>query len=292
MSFTPRFTRSLLNLRSAKPYPYICPRCAQSQSRSFSVVPRRTSGHSKWATIKHDKAKKDAAAMKQNSAYAQEIAQASRLFGPDPNTNPRLALAIDKAKKSQMPKDKIQAAVARGQGKSASGAKLESIVIEAMMPPGVAVLVGCETDNKSRTIGDVRVLIKKYGGTVGNCTYMFQKKGAIKFKPKDGVGVDEVLEPALDAGALDVTEEDEQLIVLTEPSATKTVSEAITGTTGLEIESEEIIWDPNEDTMAMVDPDSEEASALDKFMDDVKEVPMILDIYTNHVLQDVQSAQT
>jgi len=189
-----------------------------------------------------------------------------------------------------MPKDKIQAAVARGQGKSVSGVKLETIVIEAMMPPGVAVLVGCETDNKTRTIGEVRVLIKKYGGTVGSCTYMFQKKGEIKFKPKDGVGVDEILEPALDAGALDVAEEDAQLIILTEPSATKNVSEAITGATGLEIESEEIIWDPNEDTMALVDPESEEASALDNFMGDVKEVPMILNIYTNHIFQDVQSA--
>ncbi|ORY03581.1 transcriptional regulator TACO1-like protein [Clohesyomyces aquaticus] len=251
----------------------------------------------KWASIKHDKAKNDAGkskqrvlmtrdisnAVKRRCIYPAHIPQANQytVGGPDPNMNPRLALAISTAKKNAVPKATIEAAVARGQGLSASGAALENVTLEAMMPPSIATVIECQTDNKLRALSDIRLIIKEAGGTVSSIGYMFAKKGRIILQKKAGIGADEVLEEALEVGALDVVEDDEgRVVVYTEPAEMKTTAETLAGKLAMEIEESDIIWDPNEDTMVPLD-DEEAAQKLSEFLDDLQEVQGIQGVYTN-----------
>jgi transcriptional/translational regulatory protein YebC/TACO1 len=195
--------------------------------------------------------------------------------------NPRLALAITKAKKNAVPKASIEAAIARGQGLSPSGAALESVTLEAMLPSNVATVIECQTDSKLRLLADLRILVKDAGGAVSSVGYMFEKKGRIIFHKKDGVGADEVLEPALEEGVLDVTEDEQgRVLVYTEPAQTKTTAEKLAQTLGLEIEDTEIIWDPNEDTKVPLDSE-ETAEKLADVLDDIQEVMGVQGIYTN-----------
>ncbi|KAF1967360.1 YebC-like protein [Bimuria novae-zelandiae CBS 107.79] len=258
------------------------PRAAPfEQARCFSSSPATFSGHSKWATIKHDKAKNDAGKSKQRALLTNDITHAVKLNGPDPNMNPRLALALTTAKKAQIPKATIEAAIARGQGLSTSGAALENVVLETMLPGSVAAVIECQTDNKLRTLADLRLMIKETGGTVSTVGYMFEKKGRIILQKKDGVGADEVLEPAIEAGAEDVQDLDDGRVVLyTDPSDTKTIGETVAKAMGMEIAESEIIYDPNEDTMVPLD-DAEVAAKLGEFVDEVQEESGIQGVYLN-----------
>ncbi|KAI4791138.1 YebC-like protein, partial [Aureobasidium sp. EXF-8845] len=188
---------------------YRCLSRRPNTSRSFHQAATCQSGHSRWSKIKHDKAKVDSSKNKARSIFAQEIATASKLFGGDPNFNPRLADLIVKANRAGFAKASIEAAVARGQGKSVNGAALETVTIEAMLPNNVGVVIDCETDSRLRTLADLRVIVKQHGGNATPTGYLFTKKGRIIFANKDGVGVDDVFEPALEAGALDVDEDGE-----------------------------------------------------------------------------------
>lgn len=195
--------------------------------------------------------------------------------------NPRLALAISNAKKNAVPKASIEAAIARGQGLSATGAALESVVLEAILPPSVATVIDVQTDNKLRTLADLRLLVKEAGGTVSPIGYMFEKKGRIILQKKDGMGADEVLEAALEAGVLDVIEDEEGRVVLyTEPAQTKTTAETLAKTLEMEIEESEIIWDPNEDTKVALD-DETAAKELNDFLDELQEVTGVQGVYMN-----------
>ncbi|KAF2742929.1 DUF28-domain-containing protein [Sporormia fimetaria CBS 119925] len=250
-------------------------------ARTFTTSTAVCSGHSKWASIKHDKGKNDKAKGNTRALLAKDISNAVKLGGPDPNSNPRLALAIQKAKKSAVPKAGIEAAIARGQGLSPTGAALESVTLEAMLPPAIATVIECQTDNKLRTLADLRLLVKESGGNVTPVNYMFEKKGRIIFHKKDGVGADEVLEPALEAGVLDVTEDEQgRVIVYTEPADTTTTAESLSQTLAMEIAESEIIYDPNEDTKVDVENDAE-AEQLSKFLDDVQEIAGVQAVYTN-----------
>lgn len=250
---------------------YRCLSRRATQIRSFHHTPAAESGHSRWSTIKHDKAKADATKNKQRSVFAQEIATASKLFGPDPNGNPRLADLIVKAKRAQFAKTSIEAAIARGQGRSLSGAALESVTLEAMLPNNVGVVIDCETDSRLRTLADLRVIVKQHGGNATPTGYLFTKKGRVIFAKKDGVGADEVFEPALEAGALDVVEDDEgRVVVYTETNETKATGETLSTALGLDIASSEIISDANEDTITAL---ANEEATLDlvKFVDAINE---------------------
>jgi transcriptional/translational regulatory protein YebC/TACO1 len=201
--------------------------------------------------------------------------------GPDPNMNPRLALAISIAKKTAVPKATIEAAVARGQGLSATGAALESVFVEAILPPSIAAVFECQTDNKPKLLADVRLLIKEAGGAVSPISYMFEKKGRIILREKDGVGVDEVFEPAVEAGALDVMEDEEgRVVIYTEPAELSGTAARLAKELGVEIEEAEIIWDPNEDTKVPLD-DEGAAKELGNFMDALQDVTGIQGVYTN-----------
>ncbi|KAF1844911.1 YebC-like protein [Cucurbitaria berberidis CBS 394.84] len=253
----------------------------QEQLRCLSSTPNLQSGHSKWSSIKHDKAKNDAGKSKQRSLMTRDITNAVKLAGPNPDLNPRLALAIATAKKSAVPKTSIEAAVARGQGLSASGAALESLVLEAILPPSVATIIECQTDNKLRALAELRLLVKEAGGNVSPVGYMFEKKGRIIFRLKENMGVDEVLEPALEAGVLDVIEDEEGRVVLfTEPAQTSTTAEALAKELGMEIEESEIVYDPNEDTKVSLEDESA-AKELNGFLDKLQEVQGVTGVYTN-----------
>ncbi|EME47538.1 hypothetical protein DOTSEDRAFT_117673, partial [Dothistroma septosporum NZE10] len=229
------------------------------------------SGHSRWSKIKHEKAKVDAGKNKQRSIFAQELATASRLFGGDPNMNPRLADLVTKAKKEGFAKASIEAAIARGQGRSVSGASLENITVEGILPNNVAIIVECETDSKLRTLAEVKLAIKEAGGSATPTGYLFAKKGRIVFEAKDDIGMDEMLEPALDAGAQDVTKDgDGRVVVWTEPADTKAVGEAISKDLNVQIATSNIVWDPNEDTKVVV-PGEEIAGELSHFIDQLQE---------------------
>ena len=131
--------------------------------------------------------------------------------------NSRLAHAINVAKKGQLSKTAIEHAIARGQGKSMSGQALENVTIEAMLPHGVAAMIECQTDNKARTLTDIRYIISKAGGTATPTAFLFEKKGRISFEAQEKVGVEDALEDAIEAGALDIVAEEEKLVVETEP---------------------------------------------------------------------------
>lgn len=275
MSAAPR--RLLVRTRFSDPY--TCSACRRC--RFLSTSASLQSGHNKWSTIKHDKGKNDAAKNKQRSIFSHEISTASKIFGPDPNINPRLALAISTAKKAGVPKSLIESAIARGQGVSASGAALESVVVEAMLPPAVATVIDCQTDNKLRTLADIRLLIKEHEGSVTPTTYLFEKKGRIVFREKDGVGVEEVLEEVLEAGALDVIENSEgKVVVFTETNETKATAQALASSLGLEIDETDIIWDPTEDTKVELE-EEEVAKRLGRFLEELQEISGVQGVYMN-----------
>ncbi|KAF2640816.1 DUF28-domain-containing protein, partial [Massarina eburnea CBS 473.64] len=276
--------------RLLRPSSFSSPQCAcrsgprSEQARCFGISPAAWSGHSKWSSIKHDKGRADAAKSKQRSLITRDITSAVKLGGPDPNMNPRLALSIATAKKSAVPKASIEAALARGQGLSTSGAALENVTLEVMLPPALgalAMLIECQTDNRHRTLVELRILIKDAGGSVSPVGYMFEKKGRITFAPKDGVGVDEVLEPALDAGALDVIEDEEGRVVLyVEPAQTKSTGEALAQSLGIEIAQNEIIYDANEETKVALDA-NEVAHGLGNLLDALSEINGMQGVYLN-----------
>src|ERR1700686_1897383 len=161
------------------------------------------SGHSKWATTKHQKAVKDARRGKEFARLIKNIEVAARTGGGDPAGNPTLFDAIQKAKKSSVPNDNIDPAVRRGAGLEAGGAQYENITYEGYGPGGVAVLVQCLTDNRNRAASDVRVAFSRNGGSMaapGSVAYLFHRKGVIGVE-KNGVTEDDVLGAVLDAGA-------------------------------------------------------------------------------------------
>ena len=206
---------------------------------------------------------------------------AVKLGGPNPTMNPRLALAIATAKKNALPKTNIEAAIARGQGLSATGAALENVTLEAILPPSIATVIECQTDNKLRTLQDLRLLVKNAGGTASTVAFMFEKKGRIVLQKKEGVSVDEVLEPALEAGVLDVMEDDQgRVVLLTEPAQTKSTGEALAQTLGMEIAESDIIYDANEDTKVPLD-DPAAAQELADFFERLQELPGVQAVHLN-----------
>lgn len=177
------------------------------------------SGHSKWSTIKRKKGALDAKRGKLFGKLAKEITVAARLGGGDPTGNPRLRAAITAARAENMPNDNISRAIKRGEG-AAGGASLEELTLEGYGPAGVALMVESLTDNKNRTVSDVRHLITKYGGNLGEpgcVAWMFDKKGVIVFD-RQSVDEEQLMEAALDSGAEDLQSDESQFEVLTDPA--------------------------------------------------------------------------
>lgn len=186
------------------------------------------SGHSKWSSIKHKKGAADAKRGKIFTKIIREISVAARFGGGDPEGNPRLRTAIATAKSVNMPKDNIERAIKKGTGEL-EGAHYEESVCEGYGPNGVAILVELMTDNKNRTMAEIRHAFTKYNGNIGtaNCVaWMFAKKGLIAFE-KDKVDEETLMEVALDSGAEDINDEGTTLEVVTDPKNFETVKDAL-----------------------------------------------------------------
>jgi YebC/PmpR family DNA-binding regulatory protein len=235
------------------------------------------SGHSKWSSIKHKKGAADAKRGKLFSKLARGIIVAARDGGGDPENNPTLATAIQKARDASMPKDNIQRAIDRGTGAGADSAAIERILYEGYGPGGVAVLVEALTDNRNRAGAEVRFAFSSHGGSLGepgSVAYLFEKKGTIVV---DGerYGEDDVI-VAIDAGAEDVREEGDRLRVLCDPSDLSAVREALEAS-GVEVESAELTTEPK----SMVEVKGQEAERLLKLLDALDEQDDVDEVFAN-----------
>jgi len=185
------------------------------------------SGHSKWSTIKHKKAKTDAERGKVFTKIIREITTAARIGGGDPNGNPRLRFAIDKAREANMPGDNIKRAIEKGVGGGA--AAMEELNYEGYGPGGVAIMVEAMTDNKQRTVAEIRNLFSKGGGNMGEAgcvSWMFKKRGILTFE-RGRIVEDQLAMDAIEAGAEDINLEESVLEVLTKPEDFEKVREIL-----------------------------------------------------------------
>ena len=211
-------------------------------------------GHSKWAGIKHKKAIVDARRGKLFTKLARGITVAAKEGGGDTDSNPALALAVQKAKDASMPKDNIERAIAKGTGEGADADALETVLYEGYGPGGVALLIEAVTDNRNRTGSEIRHILTKHGGSLGepgSVAYLFDKRGVVVVDASR-YGEDDLM-GAIDAGALDIEQDDDVFEVLTEPAALSAVREALTDA-GVEIESAELRQQPK--TRVPVDDDA------------------------------------
>jgi YebC/PmpR family DNA-binding regulatory protein len=202
------------------------------------------SGHSKWSAIKHKKAATDAKRGKQFTKLARAISVAAREGGGDPDGNPTLATAIQKARDFSMPKDNIQRAIDRGTGEGDAAGTIERAVYEGYGPGGAAILVEALTDNRNRTGSEVRHAFEKHGGSLGepgSVAWIFEKRGVILIDA--GRYSEDDLIAAIDAGAEDVSQDDDLLKVVTTTADLTTVREAI-GSSDVDIESAELTMEP------------------------------------------------
>lgn len=186
------------------------------------------SGHSKWSTIKHKKGAADAKRGRIFTRLIKEITVAARMGGGDPDANPRLRTAIASAKAENMPKDNIERAIKKGTGEL-EGVNYEEVNYEAYGPGGVAVLVECLTDNKNRAVAELKHIMDRHGGSLGEpgcVAWMFKQKGLIVLD-REEVDEERLLDLALEAGAEDVKEEETTFEVITEPSDFEPVRAAI-----------------------------------------------------------------
>jgi YebC/PmpR family DNA-binding regulatory protein len=234
-------------------------------------------GHSKWANIKHRKAAQDAKRGKLWTKLIREITVAARLGGAEADDNPRLRAAIDKALGANIPKDTIEKAVSRGAG-GQDGNDVEELVYEGYGPGGVAILVEAMTDNRNRTVAEVRHTFSKYGGnlgTDGSVAYLFTKKGIIGFAP--GVDEEQLMELALDAGAEDIdSEEDGHVSVITTPEQFSTMVDALSGA-GLDVDHAEVSMVPSTTSAC----DHETAEKVIRLLEALEDLDDVQDVHSN-----------
>jgi YebC/PmpR family DNA-binding regulatory protein len=239
-------------------------------------------GHSKWANIKHKKAATDAKRGKIFTRLIREITVASRLGGADASSNPRLRLAMDKALDNNMPKDTIERAAKRGAGEL-EGVSYDQVRYEGYGINGAAVIVDCLTDNRVRTVAEVRHAFSKYGGnmgTDGSVAFMFQHCGQLVFAP--GTNGDKLLEAALDAGAEDVIDhEDGSIEVITPPNDFVAVKDAL-AKAGLKPEFAEVTMKPSTEVVFAGD----DAIRMQKLLDAIESLDDVQNAYTNAVIEE------
>jgi len=238
------------------------------------------SGHSKWANIKHRKAAADAKKGKVFTRLIKEITVAARLGGGDPDTNPRLRLAMDKAREANMTKDSVQNAIKRGAGQL-DGVSYEEARYEGYGPGGAAVLVDCLTDNRTRTVAEVRHAFTKNGGNLGadgSVAYLFKHCAQFIFAP--GTSEDRVMEAALDAGAEDVVKNDDDSVELISAPADFDAVKRALDKAGLKPELAEITMKPT--TEAQLAPG--DAGRMRQLLDALENLDDIQNVYTTAVI--------
>lgn len=176
----------------------------------------------------------------------------------------------------------MEAAIARGQGKSASGATLENLTLEVKFPPSIGVIIDIETDNKLRTLPDLRVIAKFHLATLTPMSYLFTKKGRVQFeKDERGLTVDDILDEAIEAGAEDVeADEDGNIVLWTEPSKTNAAAQALAKRFELQIQSTDIIWDANEETRSTLEGE-ENVRSFKEFVGKLRDNSHVQGVYAN-----------
>ena len=237
------------------------------------------SGHSKWATTKHEKAAIDAKRGKLFARLIKNIEVAARTGGGDPTGNPTLFDAIQKAKKNSVPADNITRAVKRGSGEEAGGADWQTIMYEGYGPGGVAFLVECLTDNRNRAASDVRVAFSRNGGNLadpGSVAYNFTRKGVVEVAKADGVDEDSILMAVLDAGAEEVEDMGESFEIYSEPSDIVAVRTALTEA-GMDYDSAEVQFVAG--TKVEVDVDG--ARKVFRLIDALEDSDDVQNVYTS-----------
>ncbi len=239
-------------------------------------------GHSKWANIQHRKGRQDAKRGALFTRLIKEITVAARLGGPDPASNPRLRMAMEKASEGNMSKDTVQRAIQRGAG-GLEGANYEEIRYEGYGIGGAAVIIDCMTDNRTRTVADVRHALTKHGGnlgTDGSVAFQFQHCGQLVFAP--GTAEDKVIEAALEAGAEDViTNDDQSIEVICGPNDFPAVKDALEKT-GLKPDAADVVMKPLNEVVLH----GEDAARMQKILDALDNVDDMQQVYTNAVLED------
>jgi YebC/PmpR family DNA-binding regulatory protein len=237
-------------------------------------------GHSKWANIQHRKGRQDAKRGKIFTRVIKEITVAARMGGSDANSNPRLRLAIDKATDNNMPKDTIDRAIKRGAGEL-DGVSYEEIRYEGYGIGGAAIIVDCMTDNRVRTVAEVRHAFNKYGGnmgTEGSVAFMFKHIGQLMFAP--GTNEDKLMEAALEAGANDVvTNDDGSLEVVTGPYEFAAVKAALEKA-GMKAEFGEVTMKADNE----IELAGEDAEKMQKLLDAIESLDDVQDVYTSAVI--------
>jgi YebC/PmpR family DNA-binding regulatory protein len=239
-------------------------------------------GHSKWANIQHRKGRQDAKRGKIFTRLIKEITVAARMGGADVGTNPRLRMAVDKAKSESMPKDNIENAIKRGAG-TLEGVNYEEIRYEGYGISGAAVIVDCLTDNRNRAVADVRHAFTKFGGnlgTDGSVAFMFKHCGSLLFAP--GTNEDKVMEVALEAGAEDIINNDDGSIeVITTPADFSAVKEALEAS-GLEAVLAEVTMKADNETVFTGD----DAVKMQKLLDALDDLDDVQEVYTSAVIEE------
>jgi YebC/PmpR family DNA-binding regulatory protein len=235
------------------------------------------SGHSKWSSIKHRKAAADAKRGQQFTKLARAVTVAAREGGGDPDGNPTLATAIQKARDASMPKDNIQRAVDRGTGAGADADAIQRVVFEGYGPGGAAILVEALTDNRNRTSAEVRHSFSKHGGSLGepgSVAWIFEKRGVIVVDA-ERYGEDDLI-AAIDAGAEDVQQDGDLLKVISDPPQLQEVREALEAA-GVEIQSSDLAMEPKN----LVDVDESAAGSLLRLLDDLEEHDDVNEVHAN-----------
>ena len=235
------------------------------------------SGHSKWHSIKHKKARVDAQRGKVFTRLIKELTVAARMGGGDPDANSRLRTAIATAKAANMPADNIERAIKKGTGEL-PGVSYEEVTYEGYGPGGVAIMIDAMTDNKNRTVAEIRHIMSKNGGNLGanGCVaYMFHKKGIVMVE-QEGVDEDELMEIVLDAGAEDMASEEEQFVVTTEPANFDPVRAAVEDQ-GFPIANAELTMVPD-NTVKVA---AKDAQKVLKLMDALENQDDVQNLYSN-----------
>ncbi|MEE4253228.1 MAG: YebC/PmpR family DNA-binding transcriptional regulator [Desulfuromusa sp.] len=238
-------------------------------------------GHSKWANIKHRKGAQDAKRGKIFTKLIKEVTVAARIGGADLESNARLRLAVDKAKQANMPKDNIERGIKKGTG-DLDGVTYEEGVFEGYGPGGVAVIVEFMTDNRTRTVADVRHAFNKYGGSLGvsgSVAFMFDRKGQIIFSAENDF--ETIFEVALEAGAEDVKEEDGMIEVITDPGEFEAVQD--------ELEKHDLKYESAEVTMIpqnLSPIEGKQAESLMKMIDVLEDNDDVQNVYANFDISD------
>jgi YebC/PmpR family DNA-binding regulatory protein len=241
------------------------------------------SGHSKWATTKHKKAVVDAKRGKMFAKLIKNIEVAARIGGGDPNGNPTLYDAIQKARKTSVPLDNIERAVKRGSGAEAGGADWQTIMYEGYGPSGVAVLIECLTDNRNRAAGEVRIAMTRNGGNMadpGSVAYLFTRKGVV-IVPKKDITEDDVLAAVLEAGAEEVNDLGDEFEVISEATDLVAVRTALQEA-GIDYDSADSSFLPS----VQVPLDEDGARKVFKLIDALEDSDDVQNVYANFEVSD------